>query len=141
MCMGHQQVWDVLARGLALKGDVAQMEERVLRMHEAQGSIPCFSKAFGFLGKTNHSLKQFSLAGERLQSQTDHARKRVQRTPSTHQVCRTTVVRYKEKKKNTNKTKQNKKQKQKTKNKPKTTKQMQKCSLWGSNPRSYEHAP
>jgi hypothetical protein len=30
-------------------GDVAQMVERVLSMHEAQGSIPCFSTFLSFL--------------------------------------------------------------------------------------------
>ena len=29
-------------------GDVAQMVERVLSMHEAQGSIPCFSTFLSF---------------------------------------------------------------------------------------------
>ena len=30
-------------------GDVAQMVERMLSMHEAQGSIPCFSTFFVFV--------------------------------------------------------------------------------------------
>ena len=40
--------------GVTDQGDVAQMVERMLSMHEAQGSIPCFSTFF-FTTKKNSS--------------------------------------------------------------------------------------
>ena len=38
-------------------GDVAQMVERMLSMHEAQGSIPCFSTFFWFPLQNEHDKK------------------------------------------------------------------------------------
>jgi hypothetical protein len=42
--------------GVTDQGDVAQMVERMLSMHEAQGSIPCFSTFFFLL--TDDQKKQ-----------------------------------------------------------------------------------